>query len=127
MIVIDGSLYNVPIVSVVRSMPELYLYAERTRQNAILRSKLLGKFMNFSVVFGRSFGINDEYHRLIQKITSHQEWFNVILPDSTHGGRISGRYYTDIPGDQIISALPNDRTEWKDLTVNFIAVDRLGR
>ena len=51
LITIDGTQYDVPIVSMKRSADDLYKYAERT-EDGVLHSEKIGVYFNYQIVVG---------------------------------------------------------------------------
>ena len=81
-LVIDGMVYNIPLVSIARNMDFLEKYAERTEDGDI-KIETIGLYKNYTV----SIGLIDDaetYDSLIEHITDCENRFHhVSLPDAS--------------------------------------------
>lgn len=78
-IYIDGTYFDVPLVSVSRSFDVLDKYAKRNEENGDLLREILGVYANYTL----SFGVvedDDLYERLLDKLTEPEEFHDFILP-----------------------------------------------
>lgn len=116
MIVIDGIKYNVPVISLRRSVEFLDKYMARTESGALQR-ELIGVYFNYQLQFGATAN-TAEYARLWDKLTEPSEFHTVTVPDANKDYTFTA-YFSDV-GDEMMhqSAVNN---YWRNLTVNFIA------
>lgn len=84
-IVIDGTHFNVPLVSIDRTADVLDKYANRT-EDGDLKREILGVYYNYQVSFGT---INDSatYNALFDKLTEPTEFHTISVP-------VEGGYFT---------------------------------
>jgi hypothetical protein len=115
-IVIDGTTFNIPILSIKRTADFLDKYAKRT-ENGDLQRDLIGVYFNYQLQFGRT---NDtaEYASLWQKLTEVTEFHEVTLPDEA--GDYTFTAYLAGVSDELIKTT-EAKNFWKSLAVNFIA------
>ena len=78
-IYIDGSFYDVPILSCDIKPDALWKYAERT-EDGVHNGEMLGVYYNYTIKCG-SIVDQNEYKRLIYKLTEPVEYHTVKLPD----------------------------------------------
>lgn len=105
-ITIDGSTYDVPIVSVTRQFEQLDKYAERTA-NGKLHRELIGIYVKYKVIFGKSNANPADYASLIDKLTYPTEFHSVILP--TDSGTVTFTGYFAGVGDEIYKIKGSNR------------------
>jgi hypothetical protein len=119
MIVIDGTSYNVPFVSLTRTADPLDKYAERV-ENGTLNRELIGVFFNYKMTFGAPTSSTEltAYQALWEKITEATEFHTVTLPDEL--GDYSFEAYFAGMGDEL-RRTKNGKNFWKGLTCNMIA------
>jgi hypothetical protein len=115
-ITIDGSTYDVPIISMDMSADVLDKYAERTADGKLHR-ELIGVYFNYKVVFAANQNTAD-YIALWQKLTEPEEFHTVIMPDED-GTREFSAYFSGIK-HQFVRVKGSDRY-LKGLSVNIIA------
>lgn len=117
MITIDGTTYNVPVLSLARKGDFLDKYAERTEDGELHR-ELIGVYFNYQLTFGQT---NDtaEYKALWEKLTEPEEFHTVIVPDEDGESYEFTAYFSNV-GDTL-RRVKDSVTFWKTLTVNFIA------
>ena len=81
-LIIDGITYNIPLVSIQRTLDFLEKYAERTEDGDI-KIESIGLYKNYTISIGT---IDDAemYDRLIDHITDCDNRFHhVLLPDAS--------------------------------------------
>lgn len=115
-ITIDGTGYDVPIISMKRSAEFLYKYAERT-VDGVLHSELIGVYYNYQLVFA-SESDTDAYHDLWLKLTEPQEFHSVTIPDED-GYTTFTAYFSNIK-DTFVKVKGTERL-MQGLSVNIIA------
>jgi len=118
MIIIDGTTYNIPIISLDRTGEFLDKYANRT-ENGSLKRKLIGVFYNYSLKLGRSTSIGTTaYQALWDKLTEAVEFHSVTVPGMT-GNYSFTAYFSGI--SDTLQMQKSSVNYWKNLTVDFIA------
>lgn len=117
MITIDGTNYDIPVVSIRRTAEFLDKFAERT-EDGVLHRELIGVYFNYTLQFGRT---NDttEYAALWEKLTEPEEFHEVIVPDGDATPLTFTAYFAGVSDE--IHKETDAKTFWKNLTVNFIA------
>lgn len=119
MIIIDGTTYNIPILSIKRKAEFLDKYAERT-EDGVLHRELIGVYFNYELQFGRTGSLTD-YANLWVKLSEVVEFHEVTVPD--FGGSATpytfSAYFSNV-SDELVKESAT-QTFWKNLTVNFIA------
>lgn len=116
-LVIDGTTYNVPVLSIGRKADFLDKYAERT-EDGVLHRELIGVYFNYQLKLGSS-ASNTEYAALWAKLTEPTEFHTVIVPDED-GDFTFTAYFANI-SDELRKDKGAAQKFWKNLTVNFIA------
>lgn len=118
MITIDGTTYDVPVISVKRKAEFLDKYAKRTEDGKLHR-ELIGVYFNYQLQFGRT---NDttEYAALWDKLSEPEEFHTVTVPDEGGPDNFTFEAYFSNVGDELRKE-KDAKTFWKNLTVNFIA------
>jgi len=116
MITIDGTQYNIPVLSIKRTADFLDKYAERT-EDGNLHRELIGVYFNYQLQFGRTSNI-EEYAAFWAKLTEAVEFHTVTVPDVL-GDYSFDAYFASV-GDEV-RIVKNAQNFWKNLTVNFIA------
>jgi hypothetical protein len=118
MITIDGTEYNVPIVSLKRKAEFLDKYAERTVDGKLHR-ELIGMYVNYNIQFGTGADVA-EYAALWEKITEPEEFHDVIIPDGDGTHSFEG-YFSNISDKMFRYKDP--QAFYKELTLNIISRD----
>lgn len=116
-IIIDGTTYRVPVISINRTAPFLDKAAERNLSGVLTR-ELIGVYKNHQIVFGP---INDptDYFALYDILTDPTLPFHeVTVPDN--GTTTTYQAYFSEVGDKYWK-YHNALHTWKGLTVDFIA------
>lgn len=118
-IVIDGTTFNVPILSIKRKAEFLDKYAERT-EDGVLHRELIGVYFNYELQFGRTATLS-EYAALWNQLTQVSEFHTVTVPDfdGSENQYTFTAYFAGV-SDEIVRET-STATFWKNLTVNFIA------
>lgn len=116
MIIIDGTEYTVPIVSLKRKAEQLDKYAERTVDGALHR-ELIGIYINYYLQFGTGADV-DAYAELWDKITEPEEFHTVTIPDGD-GVHEFECYFSNIADSMFKYKDP--QAFYKDLTLNMIS------
>ena len=116
MITIDGTEYNVPIVSLKRKAEFLDKYAERTEDGKLHR-EIIGVYYNYYLQFGTGADVT-EYAALWEKITEAEEFHTVIIPDGD-GTHEFECYFSNISDKMFRYKDP--QAFYKDLTLNMIS------
>lgn len=111
-LIIDGVSYNIPFVTIKRSMDFLEKYAERTEDGDV-KIETIGLYKNYDITIGT---IDDAglYDKLIEHITDCENRFHkVILPDASKNFEFYG-YFSSIKDE--IEKILRDETKFKGLT-----------
>lgn len=113
---IDGTNYDVPLVSIKRNFDVLDKFAERNEEGVLLR-EVLGVYTNFTLNFGT---IDDEglYKRLVNKLTEPTEFHKFSVP--TESGNFEFVGYVSQVSDEYEKILSNG-AKFKNLTCKFTA------
>lgn len=115
-IIIDGTTYAIPVISIVRKCEFLDAYAERTADGKLHRS-LIGAYFNYQISFGSTTDVS-LYASLWLKLTEAVEFHSVTVPDQS-GNYTFTAYFSNV-GDEL-RKVSGANNYWKSLTVNFIA------
>jgi phosphoserine aminotransferase len=113
MIIIDGTTFDVPVMTISRRADFLDKYAERT-EDGVLHRELIGVYFNYQIQFGSTTDV-EEYAALWDNLTEPEEFHSVEVP----GAGAFQAYFSNV-GD-VLRKDKNASTFWKSLTVNFIA------
>lgn len=96
-LVIDGTLYSVPLVSIKRTLDFLEKYANRTEDGDV-KIETIGIYKNYSISIG-TIDDSELYDRLIEHITDCENRFHkVVLPDAAKTFEFYG-YFSSISDD----------------------------
>lgn len=111
-LVIDGVSYNIPFVSIKRSMDFLEKYADRTEDGDI-KIETIGLYKNYDIAIGTIDDV-ELYDKLIEHITDCENRFHtVVLPDASKNFEFYG-YFSSIKDE--IEKILSDGTKYKGLT-----------
>lgn len=103
-LIIDGTTYNIPLVSIKRTLDFLEKYAERSEDGDV-QIETIGLYKNYTI----SIGLIDDaelYDQLIEHITDCENRFHhVILPDASKQFDFYG-YFSSIK-DEMEKVLEN--------------------
>lgn len=113
---IDGTDYNIPLVSVKRTADFLDKYAERT-EDGDLKREIIGVYFNYQLSIGT---INDEeeYEKVYDKLTEPVEYHDFELP--TTRGTYQFRGYISSVSDEV-EKIFGDTARFKGLSCKFTA------
>lgn len=115
-ITIDGTCYDIPLISIKRTADFLDKYAERTEDGDMQR-ELVGVYYNYQL----SIGVVDDdrlYMSLWDKLTEPTEFHDFIVP--TTSGKYSFRGYISSVSDEI-EKVYSDSARFKGLSCKFTA------
>ena len=117
MIVIDGTSFNVPILSLDETCDFLDKYAERT-EDGVLHRELIGTYLNQKLTFGT---ITDTatMASLWAKLCEATEFHTVTVPDADGADFTFTAYFSNV--SRSLRKYKTSKTYWKTLTVNFTA------
>lgn len=117
-LIIDETTYNIPVESIKRKADFLFKYAERT-EDGNLHSELIGVYFNYELQLGKTTDTS-AYNALWAKLTEPTEYHSVTVPDEW-GGVEFNAYFVGVADE--IRHVAGAINYWKNLTVNFIAMD----
>jgi hypothetical protein len=120
MIVIDGTSYNVPIVSLVESCDFLDKFAQRTI-DGVLHRELIGCYFNQQLTFASPVTTADRthYQALWVKLSEPVTFHTVTVPDSDGVNFTFSMYVANLK--RTLKKWDGSKTYWKTMTVNFTA------
>lgn len=111
-LIIDGIMYDIPMVEIKRTFDFLEKYAKRTEDGEI-HLETIGGFQNYSIKIG-TINDPDTYDKLYNHITDAKNRFHtVVLPDSKSSFTFDG-YFSSISDK--ISKILSDKVVYSDLT-----------
>ena len=116
-IIIDGTTYDVPVLSITRRADFLDKYAERT-EDGVLHRELIGVYFNYQIKFGQTTN-TAAYAALWNKLTEPEEFHTVVVPDEDGVSYTFTAYFSNV-GDEL-RRQSGAVAFWKNLTVNFTA------
>jgi hypothetical protein len=116
-VIIDGTTYDIPVISLKRNADFLDKYAERTADGKLHR-ELIGVYFNYQLELGQTANVS-EYADLWNKLTEPVEFHSVTVPDEDGENYTFSAYFASV-GDEL-RRVKNAITFWKSLTVHFIA------
>ena len=119
-VIIDGTTYNIGVVSLTRTADFLDKYAERT-EDGILHRELIGVYFNYKLQLGAPVTAAEisAYQSLWSKLTEAEEFHTVTVPDETTTPYTFTAYFASV-GDELRKNTAG-ANYWKNLTVHFIA------
>jgi len=115
-VTIDGTTFDIPVLSLTRRADFLDKYAERT-SDGVLHRELIGVYFNYTLQLGTTTD-TAEYAALWQKLTEPEEFHTVTVPDED--GNLTFTAYFSNVGDELRRIQGASRF-FKSLTVNFTA------
>jgi hypothetical protein len=115
-IIVDGTTYDIPVISISRAADVLDKYAERTT-DGILHREIIGVYFNYTITFGQSTDIA-EYAALWNKLTEAVEFHEVTVPDEA-GDYTFDAYFSGVSDE--LRKQQGAVNYWKSLTVKFTA------
>lgn len=115
---VDGTHFDIPLVSLKRSADFLDKFAERTEDGDLAR-ELIGVYYNYTLTVGDSdaFGETD-YDAFWDKMTEPVEFHEISIP--TKNGYYTFVGYVSSVSDEYKKIL-NDEAEFKSFTCKFTA------
>lgn len=116
-IYIDGTYFDVPLVSVKREAKFLDKYAEREEETGDLLRELIGVYINYTMNFG-TIDDDDTYEKLWDILTQPVAFHDVTLPSTKK--RYTFRCYVSSVSDEMEKIL-DDTVKFKGLTCKYIA------
>ena len=116
MITIDGTEYDIPIVSLKRTADFLDKYANRTEDGGLAR-KLIGVYYNYSLTLGGS-DSTTVYDAVWNKLSEPTEFHTVIVPADS--GTFTFTAYFSSVADNLKKRI-DGKNHWTGLTVDFTA------
>lgn len=118
-LVIDGTTFNIPVVSCIRKAEFLDKFAQRTNDGKLHR-ELIGVYFNYQLKLGSILN-RSAYEALWDKLTEPAEFHTVTVPDESGAGNnyTYTAYFSNV-GDEVRKT-GSGGNYFKGLTVNFIA------
>lgn len=116
-IYIDGTYFDVPLVSVKREAKFLDKYAEREEETGDLLRELIGVYINYTMNFG-TIDDDDTYEKLWDILTQPVAFHDVTLPSTKR--QYTFRCYVSSVSDEMEKIL-DDTVKFKGLTCKYIA------
>ena len=116
-IYIDGTYFDIPLVSVKREAKFLDKYAEREEETGDLLRELIGVYINYTMNFG-TIDDDDTYEKLWDILTQPVVFHDVTLPSTKR--RYTFRCYVSSVSDEMEKIL-DDTVKFKGLTCKYIA------
>lgn len=120
MIIIDGTTYDVPIISMVGRADALDKFAERDNSGRLHR-ELIGIYDNYDIEFGPSYTNTEQYSALWFKLTEPVHWHYVVFPTILGTRTIEG-YFANSQHEVAIQK--NGITHWRGLSTSFVSRDK---
>lgn len=114
---IDGTYYQVPILSCERSADFLWKYADRT-EDGEHQGELVGVYFNYTLKFGQIVD-RGEYNRLYDKLTEAEEYHIVAMP-GIGGSMFTFNAYFSKVKDAVKKSVKG-KNIFKNLQVEFIS------
>ena len=114
---IDGTYFNVPLLSCKRKANFLWKYADRTEDGVHVGEKL-GTYLNYTLTIG-SIVDRNEYNRLYNKLIENTEYHTVQMP-GVDGSMFTFTAYFDSISDEVVHSY-DGRNTFRGLTVEFIS------
>lgn len=114
-IIIDGTLYDVPFITISRSFDVLDKYADRNETDGDLKREILGVYCNYTLNFG-TIDDDDTYEALLDKLTEPTEFHDFSLP-STKGNFNFKGYISKVKDE--VKKIYEDTVKFQNLTCQF--------
>lgn len=115
---IDGTYFDVPMVSLKRTADFLDKYAERT-EDGVMNRELIGVYYNYTLTVGSSSAFGDtDYDTFWDKMTEPVPFHEIALPDKK--GTYNFVAYISSVSDEYEKIL-EDGAEFKSFTCKFTA------
>ena len=116
-IIIDGTTYAVPVLSLNETCDFLDKYAERTEDGELHR-ELIGTYHNYQIVFGANVSTTI-LAALWLKLTEATEFHTVTVPDTDGVDYTFTAYFSGVT--RSLRKQYAAETFWKTLTAHFIS------
>lgn len=117
-IIVDGTYFDIPMVSLKRSADFLDKYAERT-EDGVLQRELIGVYYNYTLTVGTSSDFGDtNYDAFWDKMTEPVEFHQISVP--TNNGYYTFTGYISSVSDEYEKILDNEAT-FTGFTCKFTA------
>lgn len=116
-IYIDGTYYQVPILSCERTADFLWKYADRT-EDGEHQGEILGVYFNYTLKFGQIVDRN-EYNRLYDKLTEPSGYHEISMP-GLGGSMFTFTAYFSGVKDAVKKSV-RGKNIFKDLQAQFIS------
>lgn len=116
-IYIDGTYFDIPLVSVKREAKFLDKYAEREEETGDLLRELIGVYINYTMNFG-TIDDDDTYEKLWDILIQPVAFHDVTLPSTKR--HYTFRCYVSSVSDEMEKIL-DDTVKFKGLTCKYIA------
>lgn len=115
---VDGTHFDIPMVSLKRSADFLDKYAERT-EDGVLHRELIGVYYNYTLTVGTSTAFGDtDYDAFWDKMTEPVEFHEISIP--TKNGYYTFVGYISSVSDEYKKILDN-KAEFTSFTCRFTA------
>lgn len=114
---IDGTYYQVPVLSCERSADFLWKYADRT-EDGEHQGELLGVYFNYTLKFGQIVN-RTEYNRLYDKLTEPTEYHTISMPGVGGSMFTFSAYFSEVK--DAVKKSVKGKNIFKDLQVKFIS------
>lgn len=118
-ITVDGTYYDIPLVSLKRTADFLDKYAERA-EDGILQRELIGVYYNFTLTAGSSDHFNCDYDAFWDHMTQPVEFHTFSLPYGANGGTYSFTGYISSVSDEYEKIMSNG-ARFKSFTCKMTA------
>lgn len=117
-LIVDGTYFDIPMVSLKRSADFLDKYAERT-EDGVLHRELIGVYYNFNLTVGTSSEFGDtDYDAFWEKMTEPVEFHEISIP--TKNGYYTFTGYISSVSDEYKKIL-NNKAVFTGFTCNLTA------
>lgn len=118
-LIIDGTLYNINVVSLKRAADFLDKMAERNEAGGLIR-QLIGVFYNYQLALSPGTNMTTaQYQAFWTAITAPEEFHDVVVPDVDGTPYAFTAYFAGV-SDELRKNYAA-KTYWKNLTINFIS------
>ena len=115
---VDGTYFDIPMISLKRTADFLDKFAERT-EDGVLNRELIGVYYNFTLTAGSSAHFGDtDYERFWDKMTEPVPFHEISIPDQD--GYYTFTAYISSVSDEYEKILDNDAV-FKGFTCKFTA------
>ena len=115
-VIIDGTTYNIPVISIARTADFLDKFAERT-EDGVLHRELIGVYFNYKLELGSTTNTT-EYAALWTKLTEPVDFHSVTVPDES-GDFTFTAYFSNVADK--VRKIRGVKNYFNGLTVNFVS------